>query len=147
MNETEREWTTIEVDALPYPHNLFRCRWKQEWKAAWHELGEPEDQPGLRRVFERFVDRVGGARVRQCPYHEPDWPRVAELGVKLTASGHKPADAELFAMVDGLGRDEAWALMALFDEPMFLNGEQLGAGQHRSCAMRLTGASRCPIAR
>ena len=39
----------------------------------------------------------------------------------------------------------AEALVSFFSKPIWINGSELGNGQHRSCAIRLSRVVRCPV--
>jgi hypothetical protein len=138
------QWLVADVAALPCPHNPFRCKWKREFKQALSE--ESDNAAGRRRAFERFANALG-PRIEQCRFHRPDWVRVAETGVALINAGKAPKDGVLDTALAELGPEEQWALESLYFHAIWINGPELGNGQHRVCAMKLAGVERCPIKR
>jgi hypothetical protein len=77
--------TVVEVEALPWPWNPFRCAFFREFEAAVAQLPEEvQDEDGERgRVFADLVTRLGEERRHRCPYHRADWRLAAELAVSL----------------------------------------------------------------
>jgi hypothetical protein len=139
-------WSIVAVADLPYPHHLFRCEWQDLHKQLVTEEGD--DSAGRRRAFERFVTEIGAAGMASCPCHEGDWTEAARVATEIAASGMADfidaIDARLAAGADAKTMS---AVLSLSDEPIWINGDRLGNGQHRSCAMRAAGADTCPVER
>jgi hypothetical protein len=118
----EPRFLICEVSALPWPHLRFKCA---NATAFW----------GARDPA-AVLDALSPAQLRACWTHTVDWRPIAELAVELVRAGHEhPSDLALRS----LGTPKSWYLVELFSEPIFLNGDQLGNGQHRVCAMKAQG--------
>ena len=71
-----------------------------------------------------------------------DWQKVAALAVEIATAGHdRPPEQALRALGEPLNEHLFW----LFADPILLNGDQLGNGQHRVCAMKAQGVSQVPV--
>jgi hypothetical protein len=44
---------------------------------------------------------------------------------------------------EGLEDEDLWAAVRFFREPIWVDGKRLGNGQHRVCAMKVSGVRRC----
>jgi len=142
-----RRFRVMAVDGLPAPHVLWKCRW-----AALHErlTGEHgDDAEGCRRAFAAFIDQLGPERIAECPKHGPKWRLAAEIAASLVVSDRSPSPDEIERALNAAGADNDtwWAVDSFFDgEPIFLSGDRLGNGQHRACALKVSGAAVCPVA-
>ena len=97
-----------------------------------------------------FIDSLTPADLLICPYHQGcDWRVVADASVKMLARLDSPGDSdyEVVAREFGLADAELRALMSLFDDPISLGDDRQGYtnGQHRSCAVRFSGAKRVAV--
>jgi hypothetical protein len=139
-----RPWAIANVADLPCPHFLWKCRWADEHSAAI--ASETHDRDGHQRAFERFAERLSAEHVSECPYHRSDWHLAAETACQVVTEGD-PDNDEAWEAARRAGADECTAAAAetFFGEPVHVNGDQVGGGQHRVCAMKLTGVGRCPI--
>lgn len=135
-------WRIATVAGLPHPH--LKCRWKEQHRAAVESASDDVD--GRRRAFERFVSDLGPERIAQCRYHQTDWHRAASLACKLAAADvsdmGEAGDAAIGAGFDARAIEGA---ASFFAEPMFIDGDRLGSGQRRSCAMRLASVLHWPL--
>lgn len=133
-----------EIVELPYPHNLGECLWGQRHRALVAEEGDDPD--GHRRAYERLIAELGPDRVAQCSYHASDWKRATEIACKLLDEGTvRSGEPGERATALGATRDVAMAVYELFARPISHADGELCDGQHRTCAMRVAGAIRCPI--
>jgi len=136
----------VPVSELPPPHLPARC----EHATRFHEIeaslvgeyGSPADRK--REVGRRFVASLSEEDRRLCYYHQDDWRSIAEEGVRILEQ-LGPADvAEYLAAViaSSLPETERCWLHDLFADPIFISGDEYTDGQHRSCALRFSGAER-----
>jgi hypothetical protein len=143
-NEWEPIWLIVQVATLPFPFHLFRCQFEQEHLHALRRAGaDPDEGPSPEQcatAFELFLTDIGSA-VSACPYHEPDWNLATERAVQAVRPDGSHAEIKLAGLDEGTQR----AAFDLFAEPIFLNGDRLGNGQHRTCAMKSSGVSSVPI--
>jgi hypothetical protein len=104
------------------------------------------DDGEAQAVMRSMVLGLTPTEVAACAYHEPDWQRAADTAVALVER-----TGELtFQDLDEAGRSTddktRWAFYSLkFDPIIWHGGDGLVNGQHRVCAMKLAGVSRCPI--
>lgn len=83
------------------------------------------------------------AELAKCKYHATDWVTAAEVAVGVL-EGRETMDEAIERLGDTTREAEGvWSLLSR--EPVWLDGPQLGNGQHRVCAMKLAGAKRCPV--
>ena len=102
---------------------------------------------GFRRRFDESLD---ASDLAACPYHRANWLVVAVVACAFVAD----ADAEWSqdeldrrAQRAALSAQDHRVLGSLFSEPInWAPGEtELTNGQHRSCALRHSGAAQCPV--
>lgn len=132
--EATPAWRIVRVDDLPWAHNPFRCRWKKEFDATG--TGD----------FGAFVRGLAPDELAECPYHDglTDWVEAARVAVELVeAGGPDPGDG--YEPAETHTGCTPWAIVSFFAYPIHLDGDRLGNGQHRVCAMKVTGVERCPI--
>jgi hypothetical protein len=145
LSRMSRLWTLMDVDALPWPHHLFRCRWAHRFGEATKDAAtEAECRSNVRAVASALSEE----EVAACEYHSAQWNVAADIGVELVRNGDTSWTAISRAQqAHGLNDATAQALLSLFADPIFLSGESLGNGQHRVCALKLSRARRCPVER
>jgi hypothetical protein len=135
-----------DVASLPWPHGLFRCPHKHVFDASIPDKDKDrreDSQPHVEAVARRFSK----AQVRRCPYHRPDWIIAAEVAITCWQEARRDdlSDVgEALSQVD-LTEETRWAAESFFIEPIWIDGPSLGNGQHRVCAMKLAGVSRCLV--
>lgn len=140
----ESVWRIVPVDDLPPPSHLFRCPFEQRHLQALTLAGaDPDDwetpEQGA-HAFELFVADLG-AEIAECPYHLPDWRLAAERASNAVREDGSHSEVDLL----GLDVVTQWAAYDLFAEPIFISGDRLGNGQHRTCAMKCARAEVVPI--
>ena len=145
---SEHHWEVVPVAGLPFPHHLFKCPLEEEHKRMLVNAGAAPGRHSTaeerRRAFELFAAGFSD-RIATCPYHQPDWCLAAELAsAAVDATGQGWFDVVETA---GLDSEAEWAVWEFGTEPIWLDGDRLGNGQHRVCAMKVAGALRCPIER
>ena len=127
--------------ALPWPHLLFRGDWRERAGSVDH----PEDGEA-QAVMRSMVLGLTPAEVAACAYRRPDWGRAADTVVALVERTGELAfqDLRRAGALDGR-RDPAGLLQPQVgsDRPEWR--WPLVNGEHRFCAMKLAGVSRCPI--
>lgn len=140
------ELRVVAVADLPWPHNPGSCRWRQRFEDL-RELypSDRDDQPALGAHWSLILSEDD---LRSCQYHQADWRRVAEVSVNVLDALPQGAEIDdaITAVEEALG-DSAegdWC-SSLFTDPIVWHPEQrvVVNGQHRSCALRGSGAPLC----
>lgn len=143
-SEWEPVWRVVPVSTLPFPFHLFRCPFEQQHLRALELVGvDPDDWETPEQcasAFELFVADLG-PHVAECPYHLPNWKLAAQRAVEAVRPDGSNAEIDLH----GLDEQTEWAAYDLFVEPIFIDGDRLGNGQHRTCAMKCAGVAAVPI--
>lgn len=136
-------WRVVLVKELPWPEDLFRCRWVKEFREASKAAPTTVEQRG---AIACYAHQLTTAQLKECPYHRPDWSLAAGTAVELVGRGRVSSTTAAEA-ADQRGFDvcTASALVAFFAEPIFVDADGLGNGQHRVCAMKLAKVQYCPI--
>jgi hypothetical protein len=140
----EREhWRIADVDAMPWPRDLFRCPWRLRIADVLEDLDELEQQEATRSMVLSLTQE----EVAACPYHQPAWRVAADTAVALVEAGQLSGDhLARAARAADMDRDTEEALWSFVWEPIIWNGgNRLRNGQHRVCAMKLAGVRRCPV--
>jgi hypothetical protein len=138
------ELAVIAVADLPWPHNPFRCHWKDRFETL-RDLYPAEDRERA-MVGAHWFATLQPEELAACRYHQADWRRVAEVGVEILRGLDAEAVIEdALAAVEGRLGDSAEAgwCRSLFADPIICHREPVGLtdGQHRSCALRASGAA------
>lgn len=141
-------WSIVPARALPYPFNLSRCRFADRHATALEAVGStPDECPTAAQcssAFDAFIEELADL-INACPFHQPDWRLAAERAIDAT---HKPDSGDLSQIaVDTSELDDktSWAAWSFFSEPIWIDGDRIGNGQHRLCAMKCTDVSKLPI--
>lgn len=137
-----------EVSGLPWPHGLFRCSHARQFDAALR--GIPGDPPeAAQRTVESAARSLSPDDLRGCDYHGPDWVLAARVAIDCWRSSSREDLADVGDAISraGLSPQTQWAAESFFVEPIWINGQSLGNGQHRVCAMKLAGVDRCLVER
>jgi hypothetical protein len=135
-----------DVASIPWPHGLFRCAHKQLFDASISDKDKDRPEDSQLHV-ESVVRRFSKAQVLRCPYHRPNWIIAAEVAITCWQEAR---DDDLSAVGEALSQvdltvETRWAAESFFIEPIWINGQSLGNGQHRVCAMKLAGVPRCLV--
>jgi hypothetical protein len=139
----------IPVTDLPPPHNLFNCplyrEFQSEQAVADRSIAENDDEEI--DMGRSFVASMTVERSRSCPYHLADWQTIANESVRiLSRLGQRDADDYTAAALSvRLPNEEKRWLHSLFDDPVDVCGGGYTNGQHRGCALRLSGADRAAV--
>jgi hypothetical protein len=133
------------VAELPWPHHPFKCAHALELKAAIPDELEFEQ---CRPHVERFVRALTPDRLRQCDYHRPNWHWAAASAIFCFERGVEPDYGEAITAARAAGESDLTGegLYSFYREPIYVSGLVLGNGQHRVCAMKLSGVPLCLIA-
>lgn len=137
-----------EVSGLPWPHSLFRCSHVRQVEAALR--GIPDDPPEVvQRAVESVVRSLSPNDLRSCDYHRPDWVLAARVAIGCWRTSRREDLADVGDVISraGLSPQIQWAAESFFVEPIWINGQSLGNGQHRVCATKLAGVYRCLVER
>jgi hypothetical protein len=136
----------VPVTALPFPHGAFRCPHHQRFL-------------GLARLYDDLDRTVAGAHwyltltsddFAQCPFHQCDWRKVADISVAILESLTPTAthdDLMVACAAQALPKQEVEGLLSLFTFPIDWTPDSptVTNGQHRLCALRAAGAERCVV--
>jgi hypothetical protein len=135
------DWLIADVASMPWPRNLFNCEWRDR-AGAVEDLDLGASQVAMRSMVLGLTAR----ELVACPYHRPDWRRAADAAVTLVEQTGQLVEEDLRRTARGMDGETAWALYSFVGQPIIWNGgDELSNGQHRVCAMKLAGASCCPI--
>ena len=142
----ELVWRVVPVNALPFPFHLWKCPFERRHLRALEAVGADPDNYATPEqcssAFEIFVADLW-AEIAACPYHLPNWKLAAERAIEAVASDPDAPVATL--QIEGLDDETEWAAWEFFAEPIHLDGNRLGNGQHRTCAMKCAGVLAAPI--
>ncbi|MFF9909538.1 hypothetical protein [Streptomyces sp. NPDC013457] len=138
---------SVPVSRLPWPHRLSRCRHFPRVEAI--EKTYPDNWYAGQVAHAELFARLTQEDFAACPYHEGNWPAIAEAATELAAA-ELDANAErgraAHAMEHLEERDREWA-RALVQDPICWddNHDSLTNGQHRTCALRAAGVLHLPV--
>jgi hypothetical protein len=153
--EVEEEWlplgsrlTVVPTALLPWPHNPARCLYHERFEqlARCYPPARWTSGAAGAHFYLTLTDEDFGL----CPYHAPDWCRVAAASVELLEALPPEAEHdEAIAATSGRFKEtlEAEALGSLFTDPIRWSPESttITNGQHRTCALKASGAPLCVI--
>lgn len=137
----------VPVDMLPPPRHLrYPCAFERDHVRLVETLGDE------RLAFERFLAELG-PRVRECEYHQVDWPLVVESAITAHEAAPDAQGLELATAADRIatargadGHTLDWLAYLLCDPIEVIDeGRFLQDGQRRVCALTATGIKRCPV--
>jgi hypothetical protein len=140
----DEDWRIVEVATLPWPRCLFRCPLHS---ALQGDIKFMKDLHEAQAATRRLSLSLSGDEVAKCPYHRPDWRLAADTAVALLerTGGLTVEIADQAVRSIEMDDETAWALISLVADPILWGGgDEVANGQHRVCAMKLAGASRCP---
>jgi len=147
-DDYETFWRVVPVVGPPFPFHLFRCPFVERHLRALEAVGAQSDDYATAeqcsRAFGLFVTDVA-AEIATCPYHQPDWNLAAERAIEAVRRRTTEAGSRVTAETAGLDHETAWAAWDFFAEPIWIDGDRLGNGQHRVCAMKCAGVLEAPI--
>jgi hypothetical protein len=143
------ELVVIAVADLPFPHNPSECHWKERFEQL-RELYPAEDRE-RQVVGAHWSTTLAPEDLAACRYHAADWRRIADTGVEiLRGLGGEATIGDALEAVSAMLGDtpEADWCRSLFADPIVCHREPPGLsdGQHRSCALRMSGAELCVVA-
>lgn len=136
----------VPLSALPWPHHQSKC--PMVGIAASYE-GVHDEQTSHAAAF---VSREGREAMITCPYHQPEWSRLAPIACDLVDAAQAIArgdDRQLLRHPGyaSLPREEKRWLRALLFDPIDWGDRDDGLtnGQHRLCALRAANVRECPV--
>ncbi len=138
----------LPVDALPPPFP-FRCAHTARFRRLLEEItggASPSDEQRL-EAGRRFLASLTPGDLRACSYHQGDWKSVAEASVRIIEH-LGPRDRSVYreaAQHADLPDPERCWLVSLFASPIDIGEDAYVNGQHRSCALRFSGAERAAV--
>lgn len=155
MSDLERTMTyrAIPVGELPPPHGMFRCRYAGRFKELSEDAKSMEDFQVVGRLF---MAELASYDLSRCKYHRTrchsvDWRTIADCADRIIAIlGPRPRQEDWSGLVERAPvkrRDRGW-LDSLFSDPIGIGSQGTGFvnGQHRACAIRMSGAPRVVVA-
>ncbi|MHB2029257.1 MAG: hypothetical protein ACYCPT_10625 [Acidimicrobiales bacterium] len=138
----------VPVGMLPPPHDLFKCAHKDRFgRFVNASPGVKRDEQFRIQIGDQFFSSLTEEDLSVCIYHAADWKAIAKESVRIIED--EPIDESPY-----LSKVRSWAmnptdrkwLESLFMEPISLSSDQLDNGQHRSCALRFSGADTVAVA-
>jgi hypothetical protein len=141
------QFRVVRVTSIPYSHNPSNC--------DHHEFFD-HDAPWDGRAGRRFFENLTEDQLRSCTYHQlADWKLVAKRSVELFRAYRDRLVSELVDLLGegapltalGLSASDRAHLFWLFADPIVWGGDAptVVNGQHRTCAIRASGAAQCVI--
>lgn len=138
----------VAVADLPWPHNPSKCASKQRFDDLAELYGSSRRH--CTAVGAHWSYSLDETDYEACPYHQADWRRIADVSVEVFEG--LAEDAELDVVIEAVDRilgntaEGAWC-RSLFSDPIVWSPEQdsVTDGQHRSCALRASGAPFCVV--
>lgn len=138
----------VAVADLPWPHHPGACYWKQRFEQL-HSLYpvERNDHPA---VGAHWFLTLTEADFEACRYHQADWKKIAEVSVNVFRElGDAAVVDNALEAVDRILGDspEGRWCASLFRDPIVWPSKHssVANGQHRSCALRASGAPLCVV--
>lgn len=141
--ESVHGFRSVPLAALPWPHHQADC--------PLGELAEcyRDRVPDVHGAHAAASLSRAGQHIRAvCEYHQADWPRLVRmLEETLAATTHERPQVESHPEFDQLSpTDQKWLAALVYDPIKYDDGDDsLTNGQHRLCAMRFAGVTRCPV--
>lgn len=144
--------TTVRVADLPAPHHLFKCLYADR-SGELVERYEDSNETDPGRAGRQFLSTLTVEEAARCPYHRADWQTVGALSVAVLARIQDGLRREkalaAISRRHGLGEEDESALRGLFWDPIHwgFGADGLDNGQHRVCALKMSGAELCVVER
>jgi hypothetical protein len=148
----EEEWMIIDemqvvaVADLPWPHNPSECAHAERFESIRRLYDERFD--GHIPAGAHFFLSLNREAFSICRYHQHDWQAIAAASVELLEALGPTSDFDevvdrATALIDEKADREQ--LISLFSDPIkWAPGEtSITNGQHRTCALKATGAELC----
>lgn len=137
----------VALAALPWPHNPWRCRAHTRFEELALNYPPGAVQAGV--VGAHWTATLTAEEVQGCLELGGDWKMAAATAIAIVDAGI-PSDRDLItqAIVEaGLTDKTAAACRSLFTAPISwsVGDHRLTNGQHRTCALRAAGATRCIV--
>jgi hypothetical protein len=147
-DDYETFWRVVRVNTLPFPFHLFRCPFVGTHLRALEAAGADPDSYATpeqcSQAFRVFVTDTA-SKLTTCPYHQPNWNLAAAKASTAARGAPTEAKSRIRPDTTGLDHETAWAAWSLVAEPLWINGDRLGNGQHRVCAMKCADVLEIPI--
>jgi hypothetical protein len=138
------------LNELPVPHNPARCEHHDRYLQIRASITPGLDRTEAdQRAGRLFLESLTLGDCSSCRFHDGNWRSVANASVEILER-LGPCDPEHYieaakAKRRGLGKKERRWLVSLFNDPIFIGGGGFTNGQHRACALRMSGAPRAAI--
>lgn len=136
----------VAVADLPWAHNPSSCRWHERFETVRGSYPRTASYPAA--VGAHWYLTLSQEDLDNCRYHQADWRRVADVSVEVLEGleAGTTVDDALDAVHGILGEsaETPWCTSLFVDPITFERGaDSVGDGQHRSCALRVSGADLC----
>ena len=142
-------FAAIPVEELPPPHNPSRCKHLARFRRLvdlMHERGLSAEE-ATEAAGGEFLASLTPEDLGVCRFHRARWDLIASESVRIVDSlGRRdPEDYVAEARRSTLpARERRW-LESLFRDPIDIAGGGYTDGQHRSCALRFSGAQQAAV--
>ncbi|MHA6806303.1 hypothetical protein [Salinifilum ghardaiensis] len=143
--ESVEGFRSVPLAALPWPHGQSDC--PLEDLAEQYQDRVP-DVHGAHATA--CLSRQGQQIRTTCAYHQADWPRLVRMLEESLAENTGESlrrRVKTHREFEHLSPSEQKWLDSLVYDPISWDdgSDALGNGQHRLCALRFAGVTRCPI--
>jgi hypothetical protein len=146
---TRDTWLSYPVQDLPPFHKPFKCQHQGRFETMLAAIPVSkrhwtEDEADAGRAFLASLTEEDRAA---CRYHSGNWKSVADTSVAILSelgTRDDRRDFERAARARLKGRDREH-LVSLFSSPITVSADRFTDGQHRSCAIRFSGAARVAV--
>lgn len=142
--ESKHGFRSVPLAAMPWPHSQSDCPLGE---LAEQYRDRVPDSHGAHAAA--FLSRPGRQIQTECPYHQADWPRLVRMleESRAAAADDEPPPVGSHPEFDLLCPPEQEWLKALATDPIkYSDGDDaLTNGQHRLCALRAAGLTRCSV--
>jgi hypothetical protein len=141
------EMAIVAVADLPWPHEPSVCRWKPRFDQILEQYPVKRDRAA---VGAHWFLTLSEEDCSGCSYHQADWEQIAGTSVEVFRSLDSEAELDdaVAAVEEALGDsvEGSWCRSLFVDPISWYPGERsVGNGQHRSCALRASGAPLCVV--
>jgi hypothetical protein len=141
----------VMVSELPPLHKLFKCAHAGRFDVILETVPATGNRLARRLQAGRlFVASLTPDDCASCDYHASDWLSIAQAAVSVVRRAGDCPTSEEIERGRKLGhvkrRDEPF-YWSLFDDPIVFGKGQFWDGQHRACAVRLSGVRELVVRR
>lgn len=131
----------VPTNDLPAPHQPFRCAHYERYKEIAETMGN--NHQNEQAVGRAFQESLTPSDYRKCRFHKGNWNAIATTAVRIVYErGSQPTDHDISEVAEEakLSKKNCMWLRSLFGDAIFIEGGSYTNGQHRGCALRVSGA-------